>query len=60
MPTLARQRLAVAAAFATQGFVFIGLTTRLPDIKDRWDIGELGVSGVLGPVRPCADRAGVL
>lgn len=44
---LARRRLAVAAAFATQGFVFIGLTTRLPDIKDRWDLGELGVSLVL-------------
>ncbi|HVK27224.1 MAG TPA: MFS transporter [Nocardioides sp.] len=44
---LARRRLAVAAAFATQGFVFIGLTTRLPDIKDRWDLGELGVSAVL-------------
>lgn len=44
---LARRRLAVAAAFATQGFVFIGLTTRLPDIKDRWGLGELGVSAVL-------------
>ncbi|MFW6867549.1 MFS transporter [Nocardioides sp. CPCC 206347] len=44
---LARHRLAVAGAFATQGFVFIGLTTRLPDIKDRWDLTELGVSGVL-------------
>lgn len=47
MAPLARSRLAVAAAFATQGFVFIGLTTRLPDIKDRWDLGELGVSAVL-------------
>lgn len=47
MPTLAHRRRAVAAAFATQGFVFIGLTTRLPDIKDRWDLTELGVSGVL-------------
>lgn len=44
---IARRRLAVAAAFATQGFVFIGLTTRLPDIKDRWGLGELGVSAVL-------------
>lgn len=44
---IARRRRAVAAAFATQGFVFIGLTTRLPDIKDRWDLGELGVSAVL-------------
>lgn len=47
MVPLARRRLAVAAAFATQGFVFIGLTTRLPDIKDRWGLGELGVSAVL-------------
>ncbi|KRC54819.1 MULTISPECIES: MFS transporter [unclassified Nocardioides] len=47
MVPIARRRLAVAAAFATQGFVFIGLTTRLPDIKDRWDLGELGISGVL-------------
>lgn len=47
MPSLARRRLAVAAAFGTQGFVFIGLTTRLPDIKDRWDLSELGISGVL-------------
>ncbi|KRB74931.1 MFS transporter [Nocardioides sp. Root190] len=47
MIPLARRRAAVAAAFATQGFVFIGLTTRLPEIKDRWDLGELGVSGVL-------------
>ncbi|GAA1501709.1 MFS transporter [Nocardioides humi] len=44
---LARYRLAVAAGFATQGFVFIGLTTRLPDIKDRWELSELEVSGVL-------------
>lgn len=44
---LARHRLAVAAAFATQGFVFIGLTTRLPDLKDRWDLTELDISAVL-------------
>ncbi|GAA4092876.1 MFS transporter [Nocardioides kongjuensis] len=48
MPTpLHRYRLAIAAGFATQGFVFIGLTTRLPDIKDRWHLSELGISGVL-------------
>ncbi|HWI44259.1 MAG TPA: MFS transporter [Nocardioides sp.] len=47
MASLARRRVAVVAAFATQGFVFIGLTTRLPDIKDRWDLSELGISGVL-------------
>jgi MFS family permease len=44
---LSRHRLAIAAGFATQGFVFISLTTRLPEIKDRWDLTELGVSGVL-------------
>lgn len=44
---LARHRLAVAGSFATQGFIFIGLTTRLPDLKDRWDLTELDVSGVL-------------
>ena len=44
---LSRHRRAIAAAFATQGFVFIGLTTRLPEIKDRWDLSELGISGVL-------------
>lgn len=47
MVLLARHRRAVAAAFATQGFVFIGLTTRLPDIKDRWELSDLEVSGVL-------------
>lgn len=40
-------RLAIAAAFGTQGLVFISLTTRLPRIQDRWDLGELALSGVL-------------
>ena len=44
---LRRARLAIAAAFATQGLVFISLTTRLPRIQDRWDLGELALSGVL-------------
>lgn len=42
-----RTRLAIAAAFATQGFVFIGLTTRLPDFSDRWGLSELELSGLL-------------
>lgn len=42
-----RTRLAIAAAFATQGFVFIGLTTRLPDFSDRWALSELELSGLL-------------
>ena len=29
---------AVAGAFATQGFVFISLTTRLPAFSDRWSL----------------------
>jgi MFS family permease len=44
---LGRARLAIAAAFGTQGLVFISLTTRLPRIQDRWDLGELALSGVL-------------
>ncbi len=40
-------RRAVALAFATQGVVFISLTTRLPDITDRWHLSELQLSGVL-------------
>lgn len=40
-------RWAIAAAFFTQGLVFISLTTRLPRIQDRWDLGELALSGVL-------------
>lgn len=37
---LRRARLAAAAAFATQGMVFINLTTRLPDFTDAWDISD--------------------
>lgn len=44
---LRRSRLAIAAAFGVQGLVFISLTTRLPRIQDRWDLGELALSGVL-------------
>jgi fucose permease len=44
---LSRARLAVAAAFFSQGLVFISLTTRLPDLTDRWDISELEQSALL-------------
>jgi MFS family permease len=44
---LSRLRLAVAAAFFSQGLVFISLTTRLPDFSDRWDISELELSLLL-------------
>ena len=44
---LRHARLAIAAAFFTQGLVFISLTTRLPRIQDRWELDELALSGVL-------------
>jgi hypothetical protein len=44
---LRRSRLAAAAAFATQGFVFIGLTTRLPEVQRHWHLGSLALSGLL-------------
>ncbi|HEY6934679.1 MAG TPA: MFS transporter [Marmoricola sp.] len=46
-PTLRRSRRAAAAAFASQGFVFIGLTTRLPVLQRHWHLGELALSGLL-------------
>jgi MFS family permease len=45
--TSQRARLAIATGFATQGFVFISLTTRLPEFRDRWDLSELELSGLL-------------
>ena len=45
--TLGRTRLAVAGAFATQGFVFISLTTRLPDFSDLWSLSEVELSLLL-------------
>src|SRR3954471_23906849 len=42
-----RTRLAVACSFATQGFVFISLTTRLPAFSDRWDLTEVELSLLL-------------
>ncbi|GAB4011627.1 MFS transporter [Nocardioides ultimimeridianus] len=57
---LHRYRLAVAAAFATQGFVFISLTTRLPDIKDRWSFSALQVSLTLLAVVLLAGLGSVL
>lgn len=41
---LTRHRRAAAAAFFAQGLVFITLTTRLPEVKRIWDLGELGLS----------------
>ncbi|MFB9314041.1 MFS transporter [Nocardioides plantarum] len=47
MSPLVQHRRAAAAAFASQGLVFISLTTRLPDTADRWDLGELELSALL-------------
>lgn len=44
---LTRARLAAAGGFATQGLVFIGLTTRLPDFSDRWHLSDAELSGLL-------------
>ncbi|HEX4191085.1 MAG TPA: MFS transporter [Marmoricola sp.] len=46
-PELHRARLAVAAAFATQGMVFISLTTRLPDFTDEFNLSNGELSGLL-------------
>jgi MFS family permease len=40
-------RRATALAFATQGMVFISLTTRLPRFSDRWDLSDVELSLVL-------------
>ncbi|MBF4766382.1 MFS transporter [Nocardioides agariphilus] len=45
--SLSRSRLAVAAAFLIQGFVFISLTTRLPDFSDLWSLSEVELSLLL-------------
>ncbi|MCW2767119.1 MAG: major facilitator superfamily 1 [Nocardioides sp.] len=44
---LPRARPAVAAAFLTQGLVFISLTTRLPKFSDRWHLADLDLSLLL-------------
>ncbi|GAB3068401.1 MFS transporter [Pedococcus soli] len=44
---LTRQRLGIAATFATQGLLFISVTTRLPRFQDRWDLDELFITGLL-------------
>lgn len=44
---LPAHRRAVAAAFATQGLLLISLTTRLPTLQEKWDLGEVTLSLVL-------------
>jgi predicted MFS family arabinose efflux permease len=43
----ARSRLAAQSAFFTQGFVFISLTTRLPDVQDHWGYSDTTLSLLL-------------
>ena len=43
----ARSRLAAAAGFFTQGFVFISLTTRLPKVQDHWHYSDTTLSLLL-------------
>jgi MFS family permease len=45
--SLRQNRLAVAGAFATQGFVFISLTTHLPAFSDLWSLSEVELSLLL-------------
>ena len=42
-----RARVAAAAGFFTQGFVFISLTTRLPDVQDHWGFSDTTLSLLL-------------
>jgi MFS family permease len=45
--SLTGARVAVAAAFFAQGFVFISLTTRLPRFLERWGLDEVTLSLLL-------------
>jgi hypothetical protein len=42
-----RARLAAAAGFFTQGFVFLSLTTRLPAVQDHWGFSDTTLSLLL-------------
>ncbi|CAM3256090.1 MFS transporter [Nocardioides dubius] len=44
---LVHHRIAVCVAFGVQGAGLITLTTRLPVISERWDLGELKLSVLL-------------
>ncbi|MFI8523151.1 MFS transporter [Promicromonospora sukumoe] len=45
--SLTGARIAVAAAFFAQGFVFISLTTRLPRFLEQWGLDEVALSLLL-------------
>ncbi len=44
---LSRARAATAAGFLTQGLILLSLTTRLPDIQDKWGFSDVTLSLVL-------------
>ncbi|MGB0099768.1 MAG: MFS transporter [Nocardioides sp.] len=44
---ITRSRVAVAAAFLTQGLILLSLTTRLPEFQDRWDVTDVDLSLIL-------------
>ncbi|NRQ49399.1 MFS transporter [Aeromicrobium sp. YC3-14] len=44
---LRRTRIAVGAGFFLQGLVFAAIVTQAPRIKDRFDIGDGGLTGIL-------------
>jgi MFS family permease len=44
---LTRARAATAAGFLTQGLILLSLTTRLPDIQDKWGFSDVTLSLVL-------------
>ncbi|MDQ2850818.1 MAG: hypothetical protein M3Y49_08795 [Actinomycetota bacterium] len=50
-----RHQIAVAAAFATQGLVFIVLSTKLPALQDRLDIGPREFPALLLALLVAAD-----
>lgn len=51
---LGARRAAVAAAFAGQGFVFILLTTKLPQVQDKFDLTPAGFSILMLGLVLCA------
>src|SRR4029079_3783947 len=44
---LSRARAATAAGFLSQGLILLSLTTRLPDIQDKWGFSDVTLSLVL-------------
>jgi MFS family permease len=44
---ITRARVAVATGFFTQGLILLSLTTRLPDIQDKWGFSDVALSLVL-------------